>query len=74
MISRKELKRNHHESIEGYFGCIVDAHIRKHPELCDRMITNLSKPQAIDFISWVGKNRPDMWNSLQQITMQILKR
>lgn len=74
MISRKELKRNHHNSIEGYFGCVVDAHISKHTELCERMITNLSKPQAIDFIVWVGKNRPDTWNALQKITMQILKR
>lgn len=74
MISRKELKRNHHNSIEDYFDCVVDAHIRKHTELCERMITNLSKPQAIDFIAWVGKNRPDTWNALQKITMQILKR
>ena len=78
MVSKKEIKGYGFSTLFEYFEYILEGRINGNMSSCRELIMQLSKIQAVDFISWLdgesknSDNRGD-YEYLKNLTLQILK-
>jgi hypothetical protein len=78
MVSKKTIKGYGFSTLFEYFEYILEGRVNGNISSCRELIMQLSKPQAIDFISWLageGKNADNKgdYEYLYNLTLQVLK-
>lgn len=78
MVSKKEIYSYGFKTLYEYFQYILESRINGNISACRQLIMDLSKPQSIEFITWLNLEKKQAEDSgdyeyLTNLTLQILK-